>query len=472
MSGGMSGARRYRRGAASFYIVAIATLILAVVATSFAMVVIAEVTRSSNDELAQSAYDSAMAGVEDAKLAFLNYQKCIANGAYEDAESDGPEVTCQDIVYYMNHPSCDMVGWILGRVPKGVSAEVAVGGAGDGSSGSGGGGSGSGGVGGDSVGTGQAYTCVKIDLSLSDYRSRLTGANVVRVVKADLDGILANDVKKVRFSWYLNNDTDEVANYLNVVPNLGAAEFETQSRVAFLSAGATGVAVPPVVALQLIQTNETFKLSDFDVTGTEITNRATMYLVPTNDSEVAASGLAGNYLGVGTKISAKQIAKTNDRTASNLPMVVDCSGEGEFACSVELELPRVVGAVSEDGSVSAGVRNNETFRLVVGLPYAQVDTDFSVEFLCDEGVVCSKSASDGGDSDGASGSSAGNIANLSGAQVKIDATGRANDMYRRVEVRLEAAGSGLDFPYYAVQLNGADEEGYSLIKDLTVIWNE
>ena len=66
--------RKFRKGAASFYIVAISTLILLIVAMSFAAVIIYEVTRTSNDDLSQSAYDSALAGVEDAKLAFYNYR--------------------------------------------------------------------------------------------------------------------------------------------------------------------------------------------------------------------------------------------------------------------------------------------------------------------------------------------------------------------------------------------------------------
>ena len=59
--------KKTKKGAASFYVVAFSTLILMIIATSFAAIIISEVTRTSNDDLAQSAYDSAMAGVEDAK---------------------------------------------------------------------------------------------------------------------------------------------------------------------------------------------------------------------------------------------------------------------------------------------------------------------------------------------------------------------------------------------------------------------
>ena len=60
--------KKFKKGAASFYIVAISTLILVIIAASFAAVIISEMARTSNDDLAQSAYDSALAGVEDGSI--------------------------------------------------------------------------------------------------------------------------------------------------------------------------------------------------------------------------------------------------------------------------------------------------------------------------------------------------------------------------------------------------------------------
>ena len=54
------------------------------------------------------------------------------------------------------------------------------------------------------------------------------------------------------------------------------------------------------------------------------------------------------------------------------------------------------------------------------------------------------------------------LASLNGVQVLIDSTGRANDLYRRVEVRLEPADNAFAYPFYAVQV------GEALEKDLTV----
>ena len=46
-------------------------------------------------------------------------------------------------------------------------------------------------------------------------------------------------------------------------------------------------------------------------------------------------------------------------------------------------------------------------------------------------------------------------------QVLVDSTGRANDLYRRVEVRLEPSENIFDYPFYAIQAENID-------KDLTV----
>ncbi len=70
----------FKKGAASFYMVAFSTLILVIIVASFAAIIISAVIRASNDDLSQSAYDSALAGIEDAKLAYYNYRACIEQG--------------------------------------------------------------------------------------------------------------------------------------------------------------------------------------------------------------------------------------------------------------------------------------------------------------------------------------------------------------------------------------------------------
>ena len=423
---------KFKSGAASFYIVAFSTLILIIIATSFAVAIVAEVTRSSNDDLSQSAYDAALAGIEDAKLTFMNYQNCINSGKTftDDAPIDNGVVTCDDIVYWMNHPDCDMVGHILGRIDKTDSGEVFVEET-ENSSDSG------------NNEMNQAYTCVTIKTKLNDYRASLSSMNPYRIVKVDLDKANASDIQAVKISWFLNGGTLAL-DYTNY----------TSGRVAFQPLNLVNASTPPTLAVELIQTAQNFTMAQLNgTTSRNRTDRATVYLVPTG-SVSHATGTTQTYVGAYDStnhlntLSAAQIAATNDHR-KDLPFTVYCPGDtvtDEYVCSTTLNLPKPIG----------GERSKDTFMFVVSLPYGQPETDFSLEFICADGKDCGSATAGGGSMGDTS------IASLNGVQVLIDSTGRANDLFRRVEVRLEPADNAFAYPFYAVQV------GEKLEKDLTV----
>lgn len=433
---------RFKKGAASFYMVAFSTLILLVVATSFAAIIVSEVTRTANDDLAQSAYDSALAGVEDAKLAFYSYQKCLEQGATPETpdKTDG-KLTCGEIVYYMNNPDCDMVANILERSViqdesgSEGSGEVMIE---------------------ESVGSGnnmsQAYTCVKINNKLNDYRTTLSSTNQMKAVKVKFsdEGIGANDIGSVRVSWFTNqDDTTSDLNYSNF--NENSVVFGSEA------------SVPPTISLAMIQTGSEFALDDFEKTVGDQTNRGMVYLVPANEDDLnGMSGQSEGYELVGHDgISVEGFKKSNDKTARNLPYVVGCNPESgaDFVCSVEIKLPKPIG----------GERNDDTFVFVVGLPYGTPSTDVSLEFICEDGKKCG--AQKITDEDGVEQIDYTGIATLDGVQISIDSTGRANDMYRRVEARLEGStGSSLSLmgPLELLGTGGSGGGEQLLEKDLTV----
>lgn len=425
---------------------------------SFAAVIISEVTRTSNDDLAQSAYDSALAGIEDAKLAYYNYQSCIETKTdYSNAEVtvDG-KVTCEDIVAWVEHPdenidnmrSCDMVGHILGRIREDKSGEVLIQETKDGDN-----------------NMQQAYTCVKLDLNTSDYRTTLTSDNSTRVIQVELEDKQAQEITFARISWYSNTDGSDYQ-FTNVNGN----------NVIFPTL-ATKVATPPTISVGLVQTATNFALSEFDDTnyGTNkaATNRGTVYLVPTEDEDVARQdNLPDNHIGAYGRgnhsginfITASDMVKSNDRTVKNLPYTVYCDQNGEFACSATIELPNVI----QHGADSA--RNNDTFMFVVNVPYGQPSTDISLE-LCtsaeaNDCVKTTSSGEDGGSTEESSSTT--NIATLHNVQVKIDSTGRANDLYRRIEARLDTFDTYFPYPLYALELLGNNGNDPNLVKDMTV----
>ena len=425
--------KKFKKGAASFYIVAISTLILVIIAASFAAVIISEMARTSNDDLAQSAYDSALAGVEDGKLAFYNYQNCLKNSA------DG----CTEIINWFNKANnpdntddkCDMVAEILQR-----NVEV------DGN--------------GNKTGVlvqetevgnslQQAYTCVIVKTTLNNYMATLTSNDSSRVIRANFDKISASEVKSIRVSWQSDKEDATVEN-----SNFdGDGIFGTKSPV------------PPVISVGLVQTAKIFNLSDFDMTVGNTTDRGTLYLVPVeagddmssdHAEDIARNGRGGKYLGtwngVYNYIAKTGFLKSNDKTLTNLPYAVYCANGNEFACSATMELPDPVG----------GDRNDDTFMVVVSMPYAGSSTDVKLEF-------CTTSTCFAGDDVTSTESTAVSINNT---QVSIDSTGRANDLYRRVEVRLDAADNASPYPMYAIQLLGSGS-GSLIKKDLAPIteWN-
>lgn len=439
--------KKFRKGAASFYMVSFSTLILVIIAASFATIIISEVTRASNDDLSQSAYDAALAGVEDAKIAYANYRRCVEKGVTSaSALSSGAEINCQDIVFWMTHPegaegynSCDMVAHMIGRIGKYESGEVLV----------------SDTVkrdGGSDVTSdlNQAYTCVKIGTVLSDYRANLTSSSNYRLVRVGLDGVNASEVKSLKLSWYSVKEgmRFNTTNFSN-------------GKVSFVSVNdALQPPTPPTIELQMIQTANIFKLSELNGTTQQggKTDRATLFLVPTKEESYATrkdNDENKNYHGAfsdGTnRITASQVAKTNDQSISNLPFVVYCKDSADFACETMIELPDPIG----------GDRNDNTFLFLVTLPYGEPDTDFAIQFCTDKNCEVI--------TDSATGKiTSSNIAKISGVQVVIDSTGRANDLFRRVETRLESVDVSFPYAYYALQLLGGSNNDAGLEKKLVV----
>lgn len=417
--------KKFRKGAASFYIVAISTLILVIIAASFAAVVISEVTRTSNDDLAQSAYDSALAGVEDAKLVYYNYQKC-KNGASSDSG-----FSCTDIINLVEDEGagyCDMVADILGRVKdddNGVPVQE-------------------GRAGNDMQ---QYYTCVKIANKTRDVLATVTESSPEYIVRVKFDGISANNIKKVKVKWYSDSDDEN----------------NSQKRMANFENGGlfpTDATIPAVISVGMIQTSKTFSLSDFDMTQGNQTDRGTVYLVP----YLSGYGVGGFGTGTdkfikawsndsitqnGNIIGKDGFLKSNDKTAKNLPYLINCYNGKEYACSVDIEIPEPVN----------GNRSDDTFMFRISLPYGGPSTSFALEFYCGENEICSAVEND-------SGEEGSNLAVLENVQVSIDSTGKANDLYRRIETRFDTeGGSAYAYPSHAVQLlnNNNNNSGYTAL---------
>lgn len=384
----------FRKGVASFYIVAISTLVLVIISASFAAVIISELARTSNNDLAQSAYDSAMAGVEDAKLAYYNYIKCRESGESAGSldVSDGV-VKCSEIMQYIeNEQDCYTVAHVLGRIPQWENKEVLIKET----------------TNGDNK-MEQAYTCVKINKNPSKYSISAGEGVTTSVAKVGLEGS-AEDVESLKIELEKEDDSPL-----------------------------------PVIALGMIQTTESFTLEEFDMTKDGQTNRGTVFLVPYTDED-ELQGKDGEYENAFVNgqnvIKESGLLNSNNKTRENKPYAVYCGGQEAGAnCEVTIDLPRPVGWEEEKNR-----RSNDTF-MITRTTYGKVQMaigfcpESTGEGSCDEG-------------DEVSGETTSHLIPTSGMQVVVDSTGKANDLFRRVEAVLEdtSAVSGMSLGLYnAVQ---------------------
>ena len=420
-----NGKVRTKSGAASFYIVSISTLILTIIAMSFIAIIVSEVERTLNNDLSNSAYDSALAGVEDAKVAYLDYQSCLNQGETAKAPTGSGAVTCGEIIWYMEHPDCDMVGHILQRIGKNEKGEVLIQETKSAA---------------NNNGMAQAYTCTTIENKLDDYRATLTSGSSSQLIPLSFDNTEASSIGSIRVSWY--SDTD------GTTYNFG-------NKSAFTPAVTDRLATPPTISVQLIQTAATFYIDQFSKSISGTTDRGTLYLVASDDRASSHSYHDGFYDissdNVIKNSDFQSFVKANDKTDKNVPILVYCPKNSgmEFACSASIQLPSPVG----------GSRNSDTFMLLVSLPYGGPDTEISIEACTNnaDGFCTSTTYSAGAEHE---------KAQFKGAQISIDSTGRANNLYRRVMTRLETTDIYYSYPFYAIQLIG--DGGNVLVKDLTV----
>ncbi len=405
---------KFKKGAASMYVVVIAALLFGVITISFIRLIISESLRTTNDELAQSAYDSALAGIEDAKTALRKYYNNLSTCS---TPSNAPTSTseCEHVKYYIekalnntltiagDSEKCSTISNALQRNGASLSTnEVLI----KQSSNS------------DSSNTEQAYTCVTIDDQLKDYKATLSSSVTTRVIPLKYANPSATTIYGIKFSWYSAED---------------GTSYSTTNRFE------ENYSTPPEVSLQLIQTDQTFSFNSFANNAGTTTNRGTVFLKPSTTS-------GSNYLADDSAKGLNVFTASNTHTQSNNPYQIKCAAGSDFACSATIQLPSPVNE-------GTGVRNPETFFLVATLPYGNPTTHFSVQMCKNSDLSTSHNC---------------DPATFDGVQTAVDSTGRANDMFSRVEARIEL--SDIYFPYaeFALQLSG---DGTPLDKNFYVTKN-
>lgn len=346
----MSRIHIHQRGAVSIFVVIFTALLVTVATVSFVRLMMRDQMRATNSDLSQSAYDAALAGVEDAKRAFTYYNQ------------GGVSVP-------VDFNSCNTVPAIIGAtsVPDlGVR------------------------VGPDNLN--QAYTCVTINPTPDDYIKR-AGADETHLVP--LSSASGATFNRVTIEWF--NDVDASGTAVNIGNTAGEMSSDwPQNR-------------PSLLEVQLIQNRAgQFTIGQFDNGTSTQSNTNTLLLYPMD---------LATPMGYSFSVNNPRRNSVND--LSRVQCVANLASAGrQYACSVNIMLP---------SPVTGGSRANAYLRITPR--YNQ--TEYRITMT---------------------NTSSGTPVRFSGAQAVVDSTGRAGDLFRRVQARIEA-NDNAPYPSAAVETN-------------------
>ncbi len=369
-------------GAVSLFIVIFATLLITIITVSFARIMVQDQQQASTIDLSQSAYDSAQAGVEDAKRALLRYQDICDNS---DAAA------CIEAANQINSLVCnEALGSLRDINPDGSEIKIQTG------------------I--DSNALDQAYTCVKIVLDTDDYLGTLS-ANESKLVPLKVgDG---ESFDRIQIQWYNSADLGSTNDFdINLQP-------ASSSSWPLLSQNDWPSNRPPVMRTQFMQFGSNgFNVVSFDNNTADESNVNTLFLYPSGSTGTASSTIDSRGL------TQRDVRKT----PTGAPLPITCSGNissGGYACTVEISLPSPIGG----GERTAFLRLSALYS----------GTHYRVTLL--DGSTLTK---------------------FNAVQPEVDSTGRANDLFRRVQSRIELIDTSFSYPEATVDITG------SLCKDFLV----
>lgn len=313
--------RHHESGAVSLFLVVFAMLLITIVTLSFLRVMIADQQQASVSDLSKSAYDSSLAGVEDAKRALI-YYRTICN---RDAAA------CTIAKNALDNRSCNHGLGIL--FPVNDDEEIPV--------------QQSQSANDDRLN--QAYTCVLITLETPDYLGTLQ-ANNSKIIPLKADRTFSS----VTIEWYSPTDVSSTSKTLDLVSdNATDTPLYLQSR--------WPANRPSLIRAQFMQFGSSFTLDSFDSSTLTNSNANTLFLYPT--------GIVGNGTANTTMNLAEQdVRKTAIGDTERVKCLTDLSAGG-YACRVVVNLPQAIG--QNDNNRTAYLRltalyNATHFRISLG----------------------------------------------------------------------------------------------------------
>ncbi len=383
-----------KKGGASIFVVMFTIIILSIIVLGFTRLILSEATKTMHTDLSQSAYDSALSGIEDAKIALLKYHACLDQGFL--AKKDGND--CEKIIYYMQKgiqdEDCSTVHNVLQRENTDENAVVVQETQTSTEKG-------------NNTNMLQRYTCVTIQEELKDYRTTLNNENRLRIIPIRPSQEETARISTIHLRWFSDVNLSKVNGRKDCPGFLYA-----------LGSCSGGRQAPTTLVARLIQTDYEFNPAELSAAkGAGNTDTAQLMFIPSRDSG------QNSISGIGESANKGE----------NKPITVKCSGS-TWLCSMDIAMPNTFRGQS---------RHPANTYLLVSIPYGSPETDISVSI--DETVI-------------ADGKTTSNPVSFSGVQARIDSTGRANDLYRRVETRVELVDTYFPYPEFEItMMEGASQ---------------
>ncbi|MFZ2544503.1 MAG: hypothetical protein WAW80_00835 [Candidatus Saccharimonadales bacterium] len=227
----------------------------------------------------------------------------------------------------------------------------------------------------------QAYTCLKVQMNPTDYIGALK-PNVSRLIPLkSRDGVVFT---QIRLQWYSQQ---------NQTINLD------QGDIPYVLPDKWPVNRPAVMRAQLLQYKSDFQLSEFD---NDSNYNASLFFLP-------------SIAGVSDSVKAYFSSDKRQSRSSGSAQSVAChqtSTASRYACEVTIVLP--------DWGDPASITNRNAY-LKLSQFYSTINTDFRITMLTDGGE----------------------IVRFTDVQPVVDSTGRANDIFRRIQSRIDIGTSSI-----------------------------
>ena len=301
-----------QNGAVSIFIVIFTAILITTITVSFVQLMVRDQQQATTSDLSQSAYDSAMAGVEDAKRALILQDLCNKNHASVSVPA------CNLARTAISSGECQSVSNALGIIPS--NGEILI--KQDESD----------------IKLDQAYTCVKIASNTPDYIGSLNkGTSQLITLKG------SGAFNTIELNWFTKVDnagsnTVELAN-MDRLPRTAKWDDNT----------------PPVMRTQFISPGSSFDLSEFDTSKSN-----TLFLYP------AAAGSITKSFSID---DVRRLGNTE-------PEAIQCLNNFNtsiYSCKVKIELPNEVNDTQTAYLRLSTLYNKATYQVKLSKSGSSVD---------------------------------------------------------------------------------------------------